>query len=81
MAIGKRLRGAMASTGLVLGMGVGLGMGFGMGLGLPISPGQALELRGATYFTKPPWSVDLMYHTSLNPFPLRTSPSWLLPVL
>ena len=53
MAIGKRLRGAMASTGLGLGMGVGFGLG--LGLALPMGPGQALELRGATYFTKPPW--------------------------
>ena len=28
-----------------------------LGLGLPL---QALELRGKTYFSKPPWSVDLI---------------------
>ena len=75
MAIGKRLRGAMASTGLGLGLGVGLGTGFGLGLGLalPISPGQALELRGATYFTKPPWSVDLI---SYQTYTYQTRPEY-----
>ena len=73
MAIGKRLVGAMASTGLGLGMGVGLGMGFGLGLALPISPGQALELRGATYFTKPPWSVDLI---SYQTYTYQTRPEY-----
>jgi len=54
MVIGKRLRGAMACTGF----------GLGLGLALAISPGQALELRGATYFAKSPWSVDLISYQS-----------------
>jgi hypothetical protein len=58
MAIRKWGLGALASTGLRLGMGVGFGLG--LGLALPTTPGQALELRGATYFAKPPWSVDLI---------------------
>ena len=71
MAIGKRLRGAMASTGLGLGMGVGFGIG--LGLALPMGPGQALELRGATYFTKPPWSVDLI---SYQTYTYQTRPEY-----
>lgn len=62
MAIGKRLRGAVACMGLGIGMGVGLGLG--LVFATPISPGQALELRGATYFVKPPWSVDLISYQS-----------------
>lgn len=71
MAIRKRLRGAMACTGLGLGMGFGLGLG--LDLALRISPGQALELRGATYFVKPPWSVDLI---SYQTYTYETRPEY-----
>ena len=71
MAIRKRLGGAMACTGLGLGMGFGLGLG--LDLALPISPGQALELRGATYFVKPPWSVDLI---SYQTYTYETRPEY-----
>jgi hypothetical protein len=73
MAIGKRLRRAMARTGLGFGVGVGVGFGFGVALALPISPCQALELRGATYFTKPPWSVNLM---SYQTYTYETRPEY-----
>jgi len=41
-----------------------------LGLLLASSSARALELRGKTYFTKPPWSVDLIsyYTTVWEPF-------------
>ena len=72
MAIGKH-RGAMAPMGLGIGVALGLGVGLGLGVALPISPGRALELRGATYFVKPPWSVDLI---SYQTYAYQTRPEY-----
>lgn len=40
---------------------------------LAVVPGGALELRGATYFTKPPWSVDLI---SYQTYTYETRPEY-----
>ena len=50
-----------------LALGVALAASIGPGL---ISSGRALELKGSTYFTSPPWKVDLVsYYTTIwQPF-------------
>lgn len=36
------------------------------GLPLAVSPARSLELRGSTFFTRPPWKVDLVsYYTTI----------------
>ncbi|WP_254933592.1 DUF2808 domain-containing protein [Cyanobium sp. WAJ14-Wanaka] len=59
----KRLSGRLAG-GLISGA---------LGAALAVLPGLALELRGATYFTKPPWSVDLI---SYQTYTYETRPEY-----
>ena len=64
MVIGMRALGAMACVPMAMA-GVPLAIGLG--------PAQALELRGATYFVKPPWSVDLI---SYQTYTYETRPEY-----
>lgn len=51
------------SSLMVLTLAMGLGGGF---LGLLSGAGRALELRGSTYFTSPPWKAELRsYNTNV----------------
>ena len=61
-----------------LALGVALAASIGPGL---MGTARALELKGSTYFTSPPWKVDLVsYYTTIwQPLPSTSSRSASMP--
>jgi hypothetical protein len=51
---------------MVTGLVSGLASGLVPGLSIAVAPAHSLELRGSTFFTRPPWKVDLVsFYTTI----------------
>lgn len=61
-----RLRHGSLALAMVTGLVSGLASGLVPGLSIAVAPAHSLELRGSTFFTRPPWKVDLVsYYTTI----------------
>lgn len=61
-----RLRHGSLALAMVTGLVSGLASGLVPGLSIAVAPAHSLELRGSTFFTRPPWKVDLVsFYTTI----------------